>query len=122
MALVLAKISPVVLAAVRERPALVTQLLSGEAADVFTADIDELERAAAEMTTRAWFDTAVNGTESLGYDEFTYGPAFALDVAHVRAVSANCPDLSPAPRFDVHRRYRAPRGIARGVWAYPAIT
>src|SRR5688572_28550181 len=87
MALVLAKISPIVLDAVRERPALVTQILGGEAPDVFTADVDELERTAAGMTTRAWFDTAVNGTESLGYDEFTYGPAFALDVADVRAVA-----------------------------------
>jgi hypothetical protein len=87
MELVLAAISPADLDAVRRQPDLLAPIFDG-GAGVFTADYGTLEAEAATMTTKAWFDTAVNGTEPLGYDEFTYGPAFALDVADVRAVAA----------------------------------
>lgn len=85
--LVLARISTTVLGAIRERPELVAGILTTDGGDHFVADLAELEATAAGKASRAWFDTAVNGTEPLGYDEVTYGPAFALDVADVRAVA-----------------------------------
>jgi hypothetical protein len=121
MALVLVKVSPTVLGAVRERPDLLARILGTDAAadclraDYFRADFDALEATAASMTTRVWFDTAVNGTEPLGFDELTYGPAFALDPADVRAVAAGLAaegwpapapagDAEPAPDVDATAR------------------
>ena len=95
MQLVLARISPTVLDAIRERPELVAGILGG--AGNFVADFDDLTAVADAKPTRAWFDTAVNGTEPLGYDEVTYGPAFALDVADVRAVALGLVEEGWAP-------------------------
>jgi hypothetical protein len=93
--LVLAKVSPTVLGAIRERPDLVATILRD--GDRFVAAITELEATADAKPSRAWFDTAVNGTEPLGYDEVTYGPAFALDVADVRAVAVGLVEEGWAP-------------------------
>jgi hypothetical protein len=95
MQLVLARISPTTLDAIRDRPELVAAILTG--AGTFVADLDGLVANADTKPTRAWFDTAVNGTEPLGYDEVTYGPAFALDVPDVRAVAVGLVEEGWAP-------------------------
>jgi hypothetical protein len=95
MRLVLAAVTPSVLDAVRERPELVAGIL--QTGDRFVADFTELSASADARPSRAWFDTAVNGTEPLGYDEVTYGPAFALDVADVRAVALGLVEEGWAP-------------------------
>lgn len=98
MQLVLARISPAVLDAIRSRPSMLADILG--AAGNFVADFDDLVAAADAKPTRAWFDTAVNGTEPLGYDEFTDGPAFALDVADVQAVAVGLVEEGWAPATD----------------------
>src|SRR5688500_14498541 len=98
MQLVLAPISPAVLDAIRTRPSMLADILG--AAGNFVADFDDLVAAADAKPTRAWFDTAVNGTEPLGYDEFTDGPAFALDVADVQAVAVGLVEEGWAPATD----------------------
>jgi hypothetical protein len=90
--LVLARISPTVLDAIRERPEIVAGILAADGRDRFVADLAELEAEAAAKESRAWFDTAVNGTEPLGYDEVTVGPAFAFGVTEVRAVALGLVD------------------------------
>lgn len=91
----LAPVSPTVLDAIRERPVLIAGIL--QTGDRFVADFTELSATADAHPSRAWFDTAVNGTEPLGYDEVTYGPAFALDVADVRAVALGLVEEGWAP-------------------------
>ena len=95
MQLVLARITPAVLDAIRSRPSMLADILG--AAGNFVADFDELVATADAKPTRAWFDTAVNGTEPLGYDELTYGPAFAIDVADVQAVAVGLVEEGWAP-------------------------
>lgn len=98
MQLVLARISPAVLDAIRERPSILADIFG--VAGNFVADFDDLVATADAKPTRAWFDTAVNGTEPLGYDELTVGPAFALDVADVRAVAVGLVEEGWAPSTD----------------------
>jgi hypothetical protein len=95
--LVLAGVSPTVLDAIRERPELVAGVLTIRGGDRFVADFADLEATADAKLSRAWFDTAVNGTETLGYDAVTDGPAFALDVAEVRAVAIGLVEEGWAP-------------------------
>ncbi len=95
MQLVLAAVDPTVLDAIRERPVLIAGLL--QTGDRFVADFTALSATADTRPGRAWFDTAVNGTEPLGYDEVTDGPAFALDVADVRAVALGLVEEGWAP-------------------------
>jgi hypothetical protein len=118
MQLVLARIGPAVLDAVRSRPSMLADILG--AAGNFVADFDDLVAAADAKPTRAWFDTAVNGTEPLGYDEFTDGPAFALDVADVQAVAVGLVEegwapatASPDPDADIDATARS-LGAAAG--------
>jgi hypothetical protein len=121
MDLVLARVSTTVLDAIRERPELVAGVLAAGGRDRFVADFAGLEATADAKTSRAWFDTAVNGTEPLGYDEVTYGPAFALDVADVRAVAVGLveegwavgADHSDSPEGDVDATART-LGAAAG--------
>ncbi|GAA0938184.1 hypothetical protein GCM10009557_95940 [Virgisporangium ochraceum] len=95
--LVLARVSTTVLDAIRERPELVAGILTVDGGERFVAGFAELEATAAEKASRAWFDTAVNGTEPLGYDAVTDGPAFALGVDDVRAVAVGLVDEGWAP-------------------------
>ena len=95
MQLVLARISPAVLDAIRSRPSMLASILAVEGN--FVAAFDDLVTAADAKPSRAWFDTAVNGTEPLGYDELTYGPAFAIDVADVQAVAVGLVEEGWAP-------------------------
>jgi hypothetical protein len=95
--LVLARVSTTVLDAIRERPDLVAGILTTNTGDRFVAGLAELEATAAGKASRAWFDTAVNGTEPLGFDAVTDGPAFALDVDDVRAVAVGLVEEGWAP-------------------------
>lgn len=92
MDLVLARISPTVLDAIRERPEIVASILATDGRDRFVADFTDLEAKASAKESRAWFDTAVNGTEPLGFDAVTVGPAFAIGVDDVRAVAVGLVD------------------------------
>lgn len=95
MRLVLAAVDPTVLDAIRERPVLIAGIL--QTGERFVADFTDLSATADTRPSRAWFDTAVNGTEPLGYDEVTDGPAFALDVDDVRAVALGLVEEGWAP-------------------------
>lgn len=92
--LVLAAVSPATFGAVRERPDLLAPVLAGAG---FRADFDDLAASADAKPSRAWFDTAVNGTEPLGFDDLTDGPAFALPVDDVRAVALGLVEEGWAP-------------------------
>jgi hypothetical protein len=126
MWLILAKVEVGLLEAVRADPGLLSSLLfdDGEApipdelsaafdagSDVFEADYRTLSAIADALPAQEWFQKATgDGTESLPYDDLTYGPAFAhgpqevSDVAaglvaegwHAGGVSTNLTDESDA--------------------------
>ena len=88
MWLVLVKIEPDLLEAVRADPQLLATILGEEEhplpdglsvaidveADHFGADYLTLSAIADVMPAKEWFDKATTGTESLDYDGFTYVP------------------------------------------------
>ncbi|GIH06067.1 hypothetical protein Rhe02_41340 [Rhizocola hellebori] len=102
MWLMLAKIEVGLLDAVRADPDLLAGVLGEDespmpedlsaafdaGSDLFEADYRTLSAIAEALESKEWFDQATGGTESLDYEDFTYGPAFALSPRDVSAVAA----------------------------------
>lgn len=100
MQLTLAKIDAALLDAIRQEPALLSRIFGRDNrpwpdelattlgdGDLFSADFRSLDAIAASRESRAWFDRATGGTDTVDYG-LNYGPAFVLSPAQVSEVAA----------------------------------